>query len=99
MYRHPRPPLQLLQVLDRSFIGHLASGMCADLALFDLCTLAFADSAVHDPVGSLLLHASAQAAFTLVNGRVVVRDVQLVTLELGPLVESHNRLAGVLAGC
>nr|WP_315239643.1 8-oxoguanine deaminase [uncultured Albidiferax sp.] len=86
------------EVLGRSDIGHLAPGMCADLALFDQRTLPFAGGAVHDPVGSLLLCASAQAAYTVVNGRVVVREGQLVTVELGPLVERHNRLARTLAG-
>ena len=60
------------QVLGRPDIGHLAPGMCADLALFDLRTLGFAGGAVHDPVGALLLCASPQAAWTVVNGRVVV---------------------------
>ena len=81
------------EVLGRSDIGHLAVGMCADLALFDLRTLAFAGGAVHDPVASLLLCASAQAAYTVVNGRIVVREGQLTTVDLGPLVERHNRLA------
>jgi len=81
------------QVLGRPDIGHLAVGMCADLALFDLETLAFAGGAVHDPVGALMLCASPQAAYTVVNGRVVVRQGQLCTLELGPLIERHNRLA------
>jgi cytosine/adenosine deaminase-related metal-dependent hydrolase len=85
------------QVLGRTDIGHLAPGMCADLALFDLDTLAFAGAAVHDPVGALLLCASAQAAYTVVNGRVIVRDGQLATLELAPLIERHNRLALRLA--
>ena len=85
------------QVLGRSDIGHLAPGMCADLALFDLRSAAFAGGAVHDPVASLLLCASPQAAFTVVNGRVVVRDGQLATLELAPLVERHNRFARDLA--
>jgi cytosine/adenosine deaminase-related metal-dependent hydrolase len=85
------------QVLGRSDIGHLAVGMCADLALFDLDTLGFAGGAVHDPVGSLLLCASPQADYTVVNGRVVVRNGQLATLELGPLVERHNALAMQLA--
>jgi len=85
------------QVLGRSDIGHLAVGMCADLALFDLDTLGFAGGAVHDAVGSLLLCASPQADYTLVNGRVVVRNGQLATLELGPLVERHNALAVQLA--
>ena len=85
------------QVLGRSDIGHLAAGMCADLALFDLRTLGLAGGAVHDPVGALLLCASPQAAWTVVNGRVVVREGQLATLDLGPLLARHNRLARQLA--
>ena len=81
------------QVLGRSDIGHLSPGMCADLALFDLGTLGQAGGAGHDPVASLLLCASAQAAYTVVNGRIVVRQGQLATLDAGPLVERHNRLA------
>ena len=84
-------------VLGRRDIGHLAPGMCADLALFDLRTLGFAGGAVHDPVGSLLLCASPQAAYTVVNGKVVVREGQLATVALGPLLERHNRLARHLA--
>jgi len=85
------------QVLGRPDIGHLAPGMCADLALFDLGTLGFAGGAVHDPVGALLLCASPQAAWTVVNGRVVVREGQLATLDLGPALERHNQLARQLA--
>ncbi len=81
------------RVLGRDDIGHLAPGMAADLALFDLRTLGFAGGAVHDPVAALLLCAPASAAFTIVNGRVVVRDGRLATLDLGPLLERHNRLA------
>jgi len=85
------------EVLGRPDIGQLVPGMCADLALFDLRTVAFAGGAVHDPVASLLLCASPHAAHTVVNGRVVVRDGQLTTVDLGPLVERHNRFARTLA--
>jgi cytosine/adenosine deaminase-related metal-dependent hydrolase len=85
------------QVLGRSDIGHLAEGMCADLVLFDLNTLGFAGGAVHDPVGSLLLCTSPQVDTTVVNGRVVVRQGQLATIDLGPLLEKHNALAVQLA--
>ena len=85
------------EVLGRKDIGHLAPGMCADLAIFDLRTLGFAGGAVHDPVGSLLLCASPQAVYTVVNGQVVVRAGQLATVELGPLLERHNQLATTLA--
>jgi 8-oxoguanine deaminase len=85
------------QVLGRSDIGHLAVGMCADLVLFDLNTLSFAGGAVHDPIGSLLLCASPQADYTVVNGKVVVREGQLATVDLGPLMERHNAMAVQLA--
>ena len=85
------------RVLGRDDIGHLSVGMAADLALFDIRSLGFAGGAVHDPVGALLLCAPATAAYTVVNGRVVVREGQLATLDLGPLLERHNRLAGQLA--
>ena len=49
-------------------------------------------------LAALLLCAPAPAAYTIVNGRVVVREGQLTTLELGPLVERHNQLARQLVG-
>jgi cytosine/adenosine deaminase-related metal-dependent hydrolase len=85
------------KVLGRGDIGHIAPGMCADLALFRLDTLAMAGGAVHDPVAALVLCASPQADEVIVNGRRVVREGRLATLELGPLVERHNRLARELA--
>ena len=85
------------QVLGRNDIGHLAVGMCADLVLFDLDTLGFAGGAVHDPLGSLLLCASPQADYTVVNGNIVVREGHLETVDLGPLMERHNQLAQKLA--
>ncbi len=85
------------QVLGRSDIGQLVVGMCADLALWDLNTLPMAGGAVHDPVGALLLCASPQAAYTVVNGRVVVRQGRLTTVEIEPLIEAHNGFAKALA--
>ena len=85
------------EVLGRSDIGSLAVGQCADLAVFDLSSLDLAGGAVHDPVGALLLCAPAKARHTVVNGRVVVRDGQLTTLDLPPLIERQNRLALQLA--
>jgi cytosine/adenosine deaminase-related metal-dependent hydrolase len=85
------------RALGRDDIGQLAPGTCADLALFDLRTLGFAGGAVHDPLGALLLCASADAAFTVVDGRVVVREGRLASFELEPVVERHNALARQLA--
>ena len=86
------------QVLGRAHdIGQITPGYVADLAMFDVNTLPMAGGAVHDAVGSLLLCASAPTRHTMVHGRLVVRDSQLRTLELGPLIEQHNRLAMQLA--
>jgi 8-oxoguanine deaminase len=86
------------QVLGRQHdIGQITPGHAADLAMFDLDTLPMAGGAVHDAVGSLLLCASAPTRHTMVNGRLVVRDGQLTTVDLGPLIERHNRLARQLA--
>jgi cytosine/adenosine deaminase-related metal-dependent hydrolase len=95
----PRDALRLAtrggaQVLGRAHeLGQIREGYCADLALFSTNTLAMAGAAVHDPVGALLLCASENADWTVVNGRVVVREGQMATLDMGPLIERHNRLA------
>lgn len=86
------------RVLGRDDIGQLAPGMAADLALFDLRGLGFAGAAVHDPVAALLLCAPAPAAWTIVNGRVLVREGRLTSVDLGPLIERHNRFARQLVG-
>jgi cytosine/adenosine deaminase-related metal-dependent hydrolase len=77
-------------------IGQITPGYCANLALFKINSLSFTDSAVHDPVGALLLCASAQANHVVVNGRVVVDAGHLVTVDLPVLIEQHNRLAAQL---
>ena len=48
------------------------------------------------PLAALLFCQVPRVQHFVVNGRVVVRDGQLATLELAPLVERHNRLARVL---
>lgn len=86
------------QVLGRAHdIGQIAPGYCADIALFRTDTLAMAGGAIHDPVGALMLCASQNADYTVVNGCVVVREGQLTTVDLGPLIERHNQLAMQLA--
>ena len=77
----------------RDDIGAIAPGMAADLALFRVDTLAMAGGAVHDPIAALMFCASPRAEYTIVNGRVVVREGQLATLDLPVHVERHNRMA------
>ena len=99
----PRDALKLAtrggaQVLGRAHdIGQIAEGYCADIAMFRTDTVAMAGGAVHDPVGALLLCSSANADYTIVNGRVVVREGRIDTVDMGPLIERHNTLARQLA--
>ena len=99
----PRDALRLAtrggaEVLGRAHeIGQLSPGYCADIAMFRTDTLSMAGAAVHDPIGALLLCASGNADFTLVNGRVVVRQGEIATVDMGPLVERHNQLSMQLA--
>ncbi len=99
----PRDALKLAtrggaQVLGRAHdIGQITEGYCADIAMFRTDTVAMAGGAVHDPVGALLLCSSANADYTVVNGRVVVREGRIATVDMGPLIERHNTLARQLA--
>jgi 8-oxoguanine deaminase len=99
----PRDALRLAtrggaSVLGRSHeLGQIKAGYCADLALFRLDTVAMAGGAVHDPVGALLLCASGPSDYTVVQGRVLVREGQLTSADLPRLVERHNGYAMQLA--
>ena len=83
-------------VLGRDDVGALAPGMAADFIAFDLRQPNFA-GALHDPVAALVFCAPPQVSLSVINGKIIVRDGQLTTLELPPLLERHNRLAYTLA--
>jgi cytosine/adenosine deaminase-related metal-dependent hydrolase len=80
------------QVLGRDDIGHIAPGQAADLAIFNLNHITFA-GALHDPVAALLFCQPVPAAYTIVNGNIVVREGHLTTVDLPNLIAHHNRLA------
>ena len=79
-------------VLNRDDIGRLAPGMAADFAAFDLNQLGFA-GAQEDPVAALIFCTPATAAWTVINGRIVVRDGQLATIDLPVVLERHRRFS------
>jgi cytosine/adenosine deaminase-related metal-dependent hydrolase len=70
----------------------LAAGKAADLALFNLNQLAYA-GAWHDPLAALVFCAPTKAALVMVNGKIIVKDGQLTTLDLAKVVEQHNRIS------
>ena len=84
------------KVLNRDDIGSIAVGMAADIVTLPLNEVGVA-GAQHDPLAALLFCQVPRVQHSIVNGRVVVRDGQITTLELPRLVEQHNRLARQLA--
>ncbi|MBL0728774.1 8-oxoguanine deaminase [Piscinibacter sp. HJYY11] len=84
------------QVLNRDDIGQLAPGMAADIVTLPLTGIGVA-GALHDPLAALVFGHVPSVRHSIVNGRVVVRDGELTTVDLPRLVERHNRLARQLA--
>jgi cytosine/adenosine deaminase-related metal-dependent hydrolase len=80
------------QLLRRDDIATLAPGQAADLVAFRVDDLAHA-GALADPVAALLTCAPARAWLSVINGRVVVEAGQFLPFELGPVIETHNRLS------
>lgn len=85
------------RVLGRDDIGALAPGMSADFACVPLDDIGLA-GALHDPLAALFFCHVPRVRHTVVNGRVVVRDGQLTTIDLPLHLERHNRLAAALIG-
>ena len=84
------------KVLGRDDIGALAVGMAADIVTVPLDQVGVT-GALHDPLAALLFCHVPRVQHSIVNGRFVVRDGNITTLELPVLVERHNRLAAQLA--
>jgi len=79
-------------VLGRCDIGSLEPGKCADFFAIDLNQLEYA-GAWHDPIAAVVFCAPGKAAYTVVGGNIVVDRGNLITSDLGVLVEQHNRAA------
>jgi len=79
-------------VLGRDDIGQLAPGKAADFIGFRLDRLDYA-GALHDPLAALVFCTPQRVDLSVINGRVVVEDGHLLTVDLGPVIERHNRIA------
>jgi len=84
-------------VLGRKDIGSLEAGKCADFFAVNLNKLGYAG--MHDPVAAVVFGQSVNVDYTVVNGKFVVKEGQLVTVDERKLIEKHNRAAKrLLAG-
>ncbi|WP_425043604.1 8-oxoguanine deaminase [Primorskyibacter sp. S87] len=82
-------------VLGRPDCGRLAVGKRADIALWDVTGVESAGS--WDPA-ALLLAGPTSVRDLIVEGRQVVRDGQVTTIDLPRVIERQNQLAQALAG-
>lgn len=79
-------------VLNRDDIGQLVEGFAADLIAFNLNELDFAGG-WHDPLAALLFCASTNVNYSMINGKLVVREGEVTTLPLANLIRHHNALS------
>src|SRR5512136_56444 len=80
------------EVLGRDDIGQLAPGKAADFIAINADTLDYA-GCQHDLLAALVFCAPPKVDLSVVNGRVVVQDGQLTTVDLGPVIERHNKIS------
>jgi len=83
------------KVLGRDDIGALAPGMSADFIAFDIDRPHFVGSH-HDPVAALIFCHSAAVDYSFIDGKKVIDQGQLMTLDLNLLVEKNNQIASQL---
>ena len=79
-------------VLGRSDIGSLEPGKCADLFAINLNRLDYAGG-LHDPVSAAVFCQPVKADYTIVAGKPVIKQGQLVTVDEQKLIEKHNKAA------
>ena len=84
------------RVLGRDDLGVIEAGKRADLAIWDLSGVEAAGS--WDPVAALVLCGPTRVRDLIVEGRQVVRDGRMVTLDLPRVLERQRALAVRLAG-
>jgi len=80
------------QVLGRDDIGQLAPGKAADFIGLRLDRLDYA-GALHDPLAATVFCHPQRVDLSVIDGRVVIEDGHLLTVDLGPVIERHNRIA------
>ncbi len=84
-------------VLGRDDIGALVPGKAADFVALRLDRLDYA-GALHDPLAALVFCQPQRVDLSVINGRIVVEDGHLLTVDLGSVIERHNRISRALVG-
>ncbi len=80
------------EVLGRTDLGSLEAGKCGDICAISLDKLEYAGG-LHDPISAIVFCAPVKVDYTVVNGNIVVKEGELINVDVHKLVESHNRAA------
>lgn len=83
------------QVLGRPDIGALTVGRRADIAIWDVTGLEAAGA--WDPVAALVLSGPMRVRDLMVEGRMIVQDQRLVTIDAESVIAEQSKLARGLA--
>jgi cytosine/adenosine deaminase-related metal-dependent hydrolase len=83
-------------VLGRDDIGALVPGMAADIAIYDLQSIEMS-GAGWDPVAALVFCTPQRTSATIVQGRVIVRDGRIETIDLEAVLARHRALSRALS--
>ncbi|MFC2064743.1 8-oxoguanine deaminase [Chloroflexota bacterium] len=79
-------------VLGRKDIGSLEPGKCADFTAIRLNRMEYT-GALHDPVAAVLFAHPVKVDYTVVGGRMIVKESNLATVDEQVLIEKHNTQA------
>ena len=82
-------------VLGRQDIGSLEPGKAGDFTAINLNRIDYA-GALHDPVAAVVFCAPVKVDYTVVGGKIIVKEGKLTTEELPTLIEKHNQAAARL---
>ncbi len=83
------------QLLGREkHLGQIAADFQADLAFYSLNDVRF--SGIHDPIAGLLLCGTDRAEHVMVNGQWVVKDREILNLDLEAVQAAHRQAAKAL---
>ncbi len=82
-------------VLGRTDIGSLEPGKCADFFAINLHQIDYA-GALHDPLAALVFCAPRRVDYTVVGGKMIVKEGHMETVDEQALISQHNTLANQL---
>jgi cytosine/adenosine deaminase-related metal-dependent hydrolase len=80
------------EVLNREELGRVKPGFAADLAMYYAADIAFAGAIAQDPLGAIMLCHAPRPTHVFVHGRCVVRDGQVVAIDLPKHIAEFNQL-------